>query len=280
MKANKRNSRAKWIAFALAGLSLHLYAQQEVGSSLTRDPIEPGVAPQEPSATSDPRSSPDVAPTTEPFLVGPGNWVPVSGPHLDQGNYQVLRGMLIHPGAGLGVRALDSIEDSVRRGQTGPDDPNLLALIEWASLSALNTRGVSLPPSASRQTDVRIRSARLLGLIGGENSLDVLMQILRNEYETSVLAEAYASIRKVNPRPTGELAALIARHLRDGFPDAPHNAMIAEILQTIESLNKGYGALATRDVFDAIFAVQQDSRYLLAVRNKALNLLKLMIGLQ
>lgn len=192
--------------------------------------------------------------------MAPTAWVSVSGPHMDKDSYNLLS-VLVESGSDRNRdEAMDALENLLRQGKSDGNDPNLVQLLSRICLEPLVVLRATGTRRGNEDPMPRIRAIRLLALAGGTDSLASIQKVLELEDDPWVLGEAYHAWRQFLPdRP--ELVPLMARHLSDPFPGAPHPGMVMEILQTVEALHRQYRNMGEPPLFRSIMGISLARQY-------------------
>lgn len=206
------------------------------------------------------------------------DWVKIDGPQIDRASWAAIGAMLGSDAPGLRDQALDSIEQSIRDGGTGPQDPNVVGLLSSLCLTSATRYAPGAPPQPDYPL-LRIRALRLAALLGGDDSHALFMAVLRTEAEPAVLAQAHEGLRRLQRKPDQAELSLIARHLRLKPNGLAPNALAIELMADIRAYHEHYAVMARQDIFDGLLAVYQDSDYLRSVRSQAKDLMKTLLGL-
>jgi len=154
---------------------------------------------------------------------------------------------------------------------------NLLASLCLRPTQTKPAPGTEAPPDLPL---TRIKALRMAALLGGDNAYSMFLEVLQIETEPNVLAQAHQGLRQLLRRPGDLEIGLIVEHLRGKFPNGAPNALALELLADIQAYHSRWNNLARQDVFDAVLALSQDSRYLEKVRAQANSVIKYLLGLQ
>ncbi len=206
-------------------------------------------------------------------------WVAVSRPHLDQGQYELSLGLLSHKNKDLQYLALGQLEEAIKLGQTGANDPNLFNLLKVVSIGMWTTTVLPESKSINRQVEVRLQALSLLVLCGGEAAIDLLAQIIALEKDATVLGEAWRSWALLEAEPKQETTLHLTRHLSDNFPHGPHNDLMNNICLVIEKYYQRGKKIASDELFESLFRLSQNYSYLKQTRDRAMNLIRSISGL-
>ena len=174
--------------------------------------------------------------------------------------------------------ALDSIEAMVKEGTVNQNDTEIINIIR--DLAGEGTYVVVREGGwrANNFPDVRSRSVKLFGELGGESSKDMLLYISEREVEPMVLSELVFALGVIGLNDNNEALLAITRILHDNnkripFPD--NNLAIAGLLaiEKIVEKNNGFpNEPNPRFLYGAIMEIMTGS-YNLNVRVWAENLM-------
>lgn len=206
-------------------------------------------------------------------------WVKINGPQIGKDNFLALSAMSGSPDPAMRDNAIDGIEQAIKNGDTGPNDPNVISLLSDVCLKPLLTISAPGIESYPNLPMVRIRAIKLTSLLGGEAAHAMLLSILDIEREPAVLAQAHEGLRQLMQLPSESEIRLIAQHLRSNYPNGPHNSLMWELLSDVRAYQTHYQNMARNDIFEALLALSEDTRYLKKVRTEASGVMKLLLGL-
>ncbi len=187
---------------------------------------------------------------------------------------QIIRGLATAESREMKLLALQSVRSMIQSGTLTEDNPALFVVLE--SLATEGTaRQVRMGGNriANNFPDIRREAANLLGEIGGEQSKNVLLSILRDDPEPMVLAEAVYALGLIGINEQNEVTNHVARVLsRQTIQPAPDNNLAFASLLAIERLAQSGDGIWDPTVIDALLAVASGN-YIREVRLKAIDVI-------
>lgn len=205
--------------------------------------------------------------TTPPDWVRPGE----PAPPLPEIERFVLRAQTRSADPAMQMAALRRFETLAAAGALSRTDHESLAVLAY-----LATHGTYVGSSRNDPL-IRIRATAVLGDVGGQVALDLLAEVVRNDTETAVVAEAVRSIGKLSPEPSSRLSALLGERLKQQNVRAGDPALIIAILETVESIHLESWGFHDPQLFLTIIDVY-NGPHPTSVRNTALKVLNTMRG--
>jgi HEAT repeat protein len=192
---------------------------------------------------------------------------------------QIIRGLATAESREMKLLALQSIRSMVQAGSLTDDNPSLFVVLE-----SLATEGTGRQVRAggnriaNNHPDIRREAASLLGEIGGEQSKQVLLTILRDDPEPMVLAEAVYGLGLIGLNEENEVTNHVARVLsRQTIQATPDNNLAFASLLAIERLAQSGGGISDPAVIDALLEVASGN-YIREVRLKAIDVISRLRG--
>jgi hypothetical protein len=164
--------------------------------------------------------------------------------------------------------ALEFIMDAVKRGNGGEDIR--------ASLEYLATEGTTvISRTSGRITNnyphVRRQAVEYLGELGTPEAKDTLIKIIKNEYESMVLAEAFRSLGKIGINERDEAANAISTKILYFNATMPDDSLAYTALEAYEQLADA-GGIRDQYSLGAITGIMV-GHYPKTVQNRARELL-------
>lgn len=205
--------------------------------------------------------------TTPPDWVRPGE----PAPPLPEIERYVLRAQTRSTDPAMQMAALRRFETLAAAGAISRTDRESLAV-----LARLATHGTHI---GSDRNDplIRIRATAVLGTVGGQIALELLAEVVGNDTETAVVAEAVRSIGRLNPEPSSRLSTLLAGRLKQQNVRTGDPALVIAILNTVESIHRNSWGFHDPQLFQTIIDVY-NGPHPTNVRNTALAVLNTMRG--
>jgi HEAT repeat protein len=185
---------------------------------------------------------------------------------------QVIRSLVQNPSRDQKMKALDYIANMVEEGKAGPDNIQIIQLLDELGSEGTSRRVYEDGRLANDFPEVRRRAAELLGLVGGPRARDALIDIANRERETMVSAEAIYALGQVEPDEAGLVDTVIAEVIRRQDAVRPDNNLAFAAIMALENLGKARRGQVKPEVFTALVQISQGN-YIRAVRNRAVKLL-------
>ncbi len=120
--------------------------------------------------------------------------------------------------------------------------------------------------------EVRREACTLLGKVGGESSVDILLRVLATDPEPMVLSEAAYSLGEIGLNPNNEVSQGIADAVLRQDAVKPDNNFAFASLLAFEKLAKKNNGLKDQNAFRAILRIS-NGEYIPIVRQKAVQVL-------
>jgi len=120
--------------------------------------------------------------------------------------------------------------------------------------------------------EVRREACTLLGRVGGEDSVAILLRVVATDPEPMVLSEAVYSLGEIGLNPNNEVSQAIADAVLRQDAVKPDNNFAFASLLAFEKLAKKNNGLKDPNAFRAILRISNGS-YIPTVRHKAIQVL-------
>ncbi len=185
---------------------------------------------------------------------------------------QIIRSQALSNDRDMKLLALQSI-----RGMGDGASPEVMAI-----LSSLATEGTSRQVRSGGAVinyypEVRRAAAEILGDVGGERAKDILLDVLLEDPEPMVLAEAIYALGRIGINEENEVTDhLVFLLRRENAKVNPDNNLAYAALLGLEKLSQAGGTL-DGDSVNLILEVAT-GRYISTVRLKALDVLRILRG--
>jgi hypothetical protein len=127
--------------------------------------------------------------------------------------------------------ALATIEASLRRGTRNED---IRGALESMGLEGTLNRSIEQGRVRNNFPDIRRKTARCLGLMGGEEAYAILMRMLGAETQAFVLAEVVEALALVGINPNNEAVRLITARAARFDAGLPDNLLAFAVLRAYE----------------------------------------------
>lgn len=140
--------------------------------------------------------------------------------------------------------ALRSIEEMMENGGVSEGAPEVHQTLDYLSMEGIGRKVTQNGRVINYFPEVRRRSCELLGDLGGDNSIKTLLEVLKQDDEPMVLAEAAYALGKIGDGKDGlVLRSLYDVVVRQQAKRAPDNNFAFAALLTVEKIaeqNDGY----------------------------------------
>ncbi|MFQ3619907.1 MAG: HEAT repeat domain-containing protein, partial [Spirochaetales bacterium] len=107
---------------------------------------------------------------------------------------QLLYHQALLPNPVLKLEVIEALATRFKQGEVSPHDPASLFILTQLIQEGVIERRIATPPTNFPQ--VRKAGVELLGVIGGDQAVSILLKVLSTDPEPLVLAEAIRSLRK------------------------------------------------------------------------------------
>jgi hypothetical protein len=196
--------------------------------------------------------------------------------YLQSGDIMIMREMAFLDDRDMKLMSLTMIEESIKDGSFGTGDPGAHFVLDYLSEEGIsrivkeNNRTVNYFPTVRRE------ACRLLGELGGENSKDTLLNVLRTDDDPVVLAEAAYALGTIGLDEEGEVSRAIAFALQNQDQMVPNDNFAHASLLAIQKLMEKNGSANNRQVYAAVVQIAQNGNYIRPVKEKAYQVISLM----
>ena len=196
--------------------------------------------------------------------------------YLQSGDIMIMREMAFIQDRDMKMQALDMIESSIKDGTFGTGDPGAHFILDYLSEEGIghivkeNNRTINYFPTVRRE------ACRLLGELGGENSKDSLVNVLRTDDDPVVLAEAAYALGVIGMDDDGEVSKAIAFALENQDQMVPNDNFAHASLLAIEKLIDKNGPTNDRQVYSAVVQIAQNGNYIRPVKEKAYQVISML----
>ena len=192
--------------------------------------------------------------------------------YLQNAEMSVIRQQAVTVDREMKLLALDNMEQLIEEGKVTEDSADALYLLDYLAMEGIarevrvNGRLINYFP------EVRRRSANLLGKVGGETAKDTLLDVIDNDNEPMVLAEAAYALGEIGINNDDQVALVLADMITQQSVVAPDDNLAFAVLLAFEKIAEANDGLNNPDVFNAIIQIAQGN-YIREVRRKALDVM-------
>ncbi len=191
---------------------------------------------------------------------------------------QILRSQALANDLELKQLALRDIREMVEAGTLTSANDGVYVVLE-----SLATEGVARQVRQGGAVinnfpQVRREAVELLGQIGGEQAVDTLIRILRDDPETMVLSEAAYALGTIGSNDNNLVSDyLVSVLLTENAKPAPDNNLAYSTILSLEKISAANGGLADPEVISALLETAS-SPYIRSVRRRAVEAIVNMRG--
>lgn len=195
--------------------------------------------------------------------------------YLQNAEMSVIRQQAVTVDREMKLLALDNMEQLIEEGKVTEDSADALYLLDYLAMEGIarevrvNGRLINYFP------EVRRRSANLLGKVGGETAKNTLLDVIDNDNEPMVLAEAAYALGEIGINNDDQVALVLADMITQQSVVAPDDNLAFAVLLAFEKIAEANDGLNNPDVFNAIIQIAQGN-YIREVRRKALDVMNKM----
>jgi HEAT repeat protein len=195
--------------------------------------------------------------------------------YLQNAEMSVIRQQAVTVDREMKLLALDNMEQLIEEGKVNEDSADALYLLDYLAMEGIarevrvNGRLINYFP------EVRRRAANLLGKVGGETAKDTLLDVIDNDNEPMVLAEAAYALGEIGINNDDQVALVLADMITQQSVVAPDDNLAFAVLLAFEKIAEANEGLNNPDVFNAIIQIAQGN-YIREVRRKALDVMNKM----
>ncbi len=168
--------------------------------------------------------------------------------------------------------ALEYIRDAIEGGRAAED---IFKSLEYLALEgAVNkSREGGIGPVVNNYPDVRAKAVSFLGELGGENSHDVLIRVLKAETEPAVITEAVKALAAIDIDDDEDEALTTIAWVVDSFNTLkPDNAVAVSALFAFDKIAGDNGGFKNSKAIQTIISIA-DGPYIREVKTQASKLL-------
>jgi hypothetical protein len=170
------------------------------------------------------------------------------------------------------LRALANLEEMIESGKITPESADALLLLDYLAMEGvsrqvrMNGRLINYFPM------VRKKAVELLGKIKGDTAKDILLDVLGDDNEPMVKAEAAYALGMIGLNDNEEVSRALAYELMNQTAVAPDDNFAYAVMLSYEKLAEANGGIREPSVYLSLIQVSQGN-YVKAVRDKALEVM-------
>lgn len=170
------------------------------------------------------------------------------------------------------LRALANLEEMIESGKITPESADALLLLDYLAMEGvsrqvrMNGRLINYFPM------VRKKAVELLGKIKGDTAKDILLDVLGDDNEPMVKAEAAYALGLIGLNDNEEVTRALAYELMNQTSVSPDDNFAYAVMLSYEKLAEANGGIREPSVYLSLIQVSQGN-YVKAVRDKALEVM-------
>jgi hypothetical protein len=170
------------------------------------------------------------------------------------------------------LRALENLEEMIASGKVTPESADALLLLDYLAMEGvsrqvrMNGRLINYFPM------VRKKAVELLGKVKGETAKDILLDVLSEDNEPMVKAEAAYALGLIGLNENEEVTRALAYELMNQTAVAPDDNFAYAVMLSYEKIAAANNGIREPSVYLSLIQVSQGN-YVKAVREKALDVM-------
>jgi hypothetical protein len=177
------------------------------------------------------------------------------------------------------IDALDSLEEMMEDGKVGEGDEEVHYILDSLSLEGTGAQFRERGRLVNNYPEIRRRSCELLGKMGGVNAKDSLINVLLNDDEPMVKAEAAYALGELGYNDNGQVTeALSFSILNDDILTPDNNFAFASLLAFEKLIDSDSENLQGATVYRALVRISSGN-YIRPVKQKAKEVIRKLQGI-
>lgn len=166
------------------------------------------------------------------------------------------------------ITALDNLEDMIEEGKVSAGNTEAHYILERLSEQGVGVEIQEQGRVVNNYPEIRRRSAKLLGKMGGEQAKDSLINILLSDPEPMVLAESAYALGEIGDNENQQVTQALSNAILNEPIMTPDNNFAYAAVLSFEKLAEANGGLTDPSVFRALIRISQGN-YINTVQKKA-----------
>ena len=195
--------------------------------------------------------------------------------YLQSTEIRLIREQAITLDRDMKLLALRNIEDMIDSGKVSTGSPDVHYILDYLAGEGTDTRVTENRRLVNYFPIVRKEACKLLGELGGENSKDTLINVLVQDDEPMVRAQAAYALGKIGMDDSGEVSRILTYAVLDQDVVNPDSNFAFAVLLALEKLAKANDGLDDPAAFQAIIRIAQGN-YVRDVKRKAVQVMDLL----
>ena len=148
--------------------------------------------------------------------------------------------------------AIKALAEYLDEGAAREGDADIHAILEFLVLEGSKIRIFKGSYVANNYPDIRISACNLLGRLGGENSMETLLEVIRSEADYTVIAEAFLALGKIGLNPKNKVLAEMSRTMNDRSAVATEKSLAKAYLMGVKAILESTGTVNESNTFSMI----------------------------
>lgn len=192
--------------------------------------------------------------------------------YLQNAEIRIIREQAASQDRDMKLLALENIQEMLDQGKLSSGAPEAHFVLDYLSGEGLSHQVRENKRLINYYPEVRRRAVNLLGQLGGENAQRTLVNVLYEDVEPMVMAEAAYALGQLGNNADNEVSQAIANVILIQDNTSPDNNFAFASLLALDKLAASNGGLNDSQAFQAIIRIAQGN-YLRKVRLKAVQVL-------
>jgi hypothetical protein len=191
-------------------------------------------------------------------------------------NKQVIQSMATSSNPQLKSLLLDELAYDIESGKISAGDSASIETLKTVVLEGLNSIDVTESSYTKILPDIKVKACRLLGAVGGDDAKNVLIELIKNEREPVVLAEAMRALGQLKITLSTYDFIIIANQIRTQDLKARDNYFASSVISCVESLYETGQVFNQPDFLRSLILIAEGN-YLKSVREYAWTVIEMLI---
>jgi hypothetical protein len=193
--------------------------------------------------------------------------------YLQDRDYMIIAEIAFAPERESKIQALEALEEMMDNGEVANGDPEAHLILRHLSQQGTTHIVYEGIRRINYYPEVRRQACNLLGRLGGSLSVNTLIDVLLQDDEPMVLAEAVYALGEIGRDEEGRVSRAIAYALEAQTAIAPDDNFAWASMLAIEKIAEENGGISEPTIFTALVHVAQGN-YISDVRMKAYQVLQ------
>ena len=191
-------------------------------------------------------------------------------------NKQVIQSMATSGDPQIKAILLNELALDIDSGKTAKGDTASIATLKTVVLEGLYSIDVTESSNTKTLPEIKVRACRLLGKVGGDEAKDVLIELIKNEQEPVVLAEAMLALGELKIALIEYDFIIIANQIRTQDLTTRDNYFASSVISCVQSLYGAGQVFDQPDFLRSLISIAEGT-YLKSVREYAWSVIEMLI---